>query len=307
MIRVQETKKALGSTVILTLILSNEPSGKKIIERLFKKINKFEERFSRFVTDSELNQFNRQAGRRMKVSGDFLDILNKCIELSDATKGLFNPFILPSLQRAGYDHSWSNDRQLPLKKSINFKDRYKHVTCHDIKINGQYCLIPNNSALDFGGIGKGYLLDKLKEDLYTLDIDNYWLSLGGDIICSGCDYDGASWSIGLADAIDEHKIIDHIIVDKSRKTAIATSGITKRKGYQINGKFWHHIIDPRTMEPAKTDILTATVVCQNGAEADVYAKSTVIAGSKNAQCLVRQWKILKCYIQLKSGQVQVLG
>jgi thiamine biosynthesis lipoprotein ApbE len=60
--------------------------------------------------------------------------------------------------------------------------------------------------------------------------------------------------------------------------AVATSGVTKRKGIK-DSKTWHHIIDPASQDSSKTDILTATVVSKSATQADIAAKVMVIEGS----------------------------
>jgi thiamine biosynthesis lipoprotein len=68
---------------------------------------------------------------------------------------------------------------------------------------------------------------------------------------------------------------------------VATSAITKRRWLQA-GQARHHLIDPRTLQPAETDWLSVTVLAPHAAVAEVFAKALLIAGSRQAARLLEQ-------------------
>lgn len=279
--RLQQQFHALGSEIFITLVADDDFPFKTIFHVLHGHISTFEQRFSRFLPKSELSMFNTDAGKDTKVSTEFLELLLKCRLMMKATDGLYNPFILPALQKAGYKGSWPTPRALA--GAPDFSSR-QIVPFTELKISSGTARIPANTALDFGGIGKGYLLDKLAEYLQSKAIVGYWLSLGGDIVCAGHDLNGQTWSIQVQHAARQEEKIAALTNTNGSPLFIATSGVTKRRGE--NGKdAWHHIIDPRTGLPAETNILTATVTSDTGVNADVYAKVIVIAGYEQAKSL----------------------
>lgn len=282
LLRFQKLGKALGSEVALTIVVKRESEAKTLLQALWSSITAFEERFSRFLPDSELSRFNSQAGSEVKISPAFHKLLSTARDYSLTTEGLYNPFVLPALQRSGYIGSWP--RSDVYDQSLNYSLR-QVVAIDQLIINQTSALIPANSAIDFGGIGKGYLLDQLADYLEKSGVNNYWLSLGGDIISSGFDHAGQPWKIGVADAHDDEQAIETITNLDGHRMALATSGTTIRKGIG-----WHHIIDPRTGQPAHTDTLTVTVKASppagGGVAADIYAKCLIILGSKQAKRFV---------------------
>jgi thiamine biosynthesis lipoprotein len=124
-------------------------------------------------------------------------------------------------------------------------------------------------------------------------VAGYWLSLGGDILCNGSDAGGNLWKIGIAKADHPDEAAAYITSDGDRY-AIATSGITKRKGAD-----WHHIIDPRSGRPATTDILTATVTGESATAADVYAKCLVILGARQAVKFIKDHSLASALLQIR--------
>lgn len=297
MARRQQDKHALGSEAVLTL-RGDEGELPEWFELLWHEIALFEHTFSRFLPDSELNVVNQQAGLPVSVSPEFERLLRTALELSEETMGLFNPLVLPALQRAGYKGSW------PTPHSLGAAPDYSQshvVSAGEIEVENGLVRLPPNTALDFGGIGKGYLLDRLADVLVDSGCGDFWLSLGGDIVMQGYNEADEPWHVGIARADGEGVVTEAATVDGER-LAIATSGTTKRRGPD-----WHHIIDPRTGRSAETDVLTATVCNESATKADVFAKCLVLLGASAAADLTWQYGLTKTILQVqnKDGTVRV--
>jgi thiamine biosynthesis lipoprotein len=295
---IQKNYYALGSKIIITIKFPRSLKSKEeIFQIIWKKIDNFEKKFSRFLSDSELTKVNMHVGKKIKVSDEFQDLVQKSIKMAKETYNLFNPFILPALQKSGYIGSWPNVKN---NNGLNFSDK-KICSINNIKINNNQILIPKYCALDFGGIGKGYLLDKIAKIILAKNIKDFWLSFGGDIICSGNGKNQNGWEIGISSAKDKKLQIDSI-KNNGKLISIATSGIIKRKGIK-SGKSWHHIINPNSGLPVKSDILTATVVGKKAILVDVFAKVIVILGLKKAKKFIKNKKIKMAIIQTKNKSI----
>lgn len=291
--RLQQARHVLGSTGYITLVSSEETQLERVFAKLWYMVAAFEQRFSRFLPESELTSFNQAAGEWVPVSKAFHDLLVAARTMAERTTGLYNPFVLPALQRAGYEGSWPKPEVADPHTS--YKDRVV-VSIDKLEIRDREARIPAQSALDFGGIGKGYLLDQLTQVLDAEPLTGYWVSLGGDIICSGTDIDNVPWRIGVQH--DDEVVTT--IENGGKKLAIATSGITKRKGRNESGEPWHHLIDPRTGKPAATDILTATVTAAHATEADIAAKCFVLLGASNVATAALRYPVDRAILQVKN-------
>jgi len=294
MARYQQQLYALGSTCFLTIV-SDESEARvyHIFASLVGQIADFENRYSRFLADSELTIFNQQAGHKTVVSPGFLKLLKTVQQLSKQTDGLYNPFILPALQNSGYIGSWPNPEQS--QPNTDYRSR-NVMSANSLEIGDKWARIPENSAIDLGGIGKGYLLDALAQSLQGHNLQGYWLSLGGDILCAGHDQDSQPWKVAIQNATNRHDTVENITNSTGEVMAIATSGVIKRRG-DHNGLAWHHIIDPRTGRPAKTNILTVTAVAKQATIADVFAKCILIAGTSQANKYRSDHKITSFIVQ----------
>jgi thiamine biosynthesis lipoprotein len=65
-----------------------------------------------------------------------------------------------------------------------------------------------------------------------------------------------------------------------RYQALATSTVARRR-WQRDGRWLHHLIDPRTGEPALSDAISVSVIAPTAVEADVFAKVALLLGSEN--------------------------
>ena len=299
MIRLQQHKHALGSEAYITLVGTDEQFLAATFDTLWQELSLFEQTFSRFLSDSELTYVNERAGLPTDVSPEFVALAQAARQYMERTGGLYNPFVLPALQRAGYKGSWPN--MATQGGAPDFSDG-EFSNAASLEINAGSVTIPNQTALDFGGIGKGYALDQLAQIIQRQSITNFWLSFGGDVLAAGTDSDGSPWTIHISQAVNQDKTCATIQAG-SKPYAVATSGILKRAG-----EGWNHLIDPRTGQPTKTDILSATVATDSGTAADVYAKCLVLAGSKGAPKLAQKLKISNYVLQIraKQGTVEVI-
>lgn len=281
--QVSQTKQALGGEVSLNLVTSAPTSGvERLFAELWQQVYQFERQFSRFLPMSELSIFNRSAGLKTYVTPAFKDLLSAAKTMGLQTGGLYNPFVLPAVQRAGYIRSAAAGYEADAQDDYSGNSV---VSVEHLEIGDDWVSIPYGTALDMGGCGKGYLADRLAQSLQNQAVKGYWLSLGGDITAAGHDENGDPITLNIQDADNLSSVSDWVIHCPAAPSAVATSGTFRRRGQA--GKNWHHIIDPKTGKPADTDIRLATVCSHKAITADVLASCAVILGLQKAPSFLR--------------------
>lgn len=296
-----ETKQALGGDATYTIVAGEDTDTSKLFAQLWRQTFQFERRFSRFLPDSELSRINYDAGLKLPASPELSAILRAAQELTVRTSGLFNPFILPALQRAGYKNSavekYASDQ------SPDYTDR-SVASPEKLEIGDGWVRIPYGTALDLGGCGKGYLADQLGLYLRTKQVVGYWLNLSGDIATYGVNQDGQSIAVAIQDAATG-QASDEVIICPPERFAVATSGTLRRDAHRHSLR-GHHIINPRTGLPAETDITLATVCAPTTIEADVLASCAVILGSHEAPRFLETQSVPTWQLQFtdESGKLQ---
>jgi thiamine biosynthesis lipoprotein len=241
-----------------------------------------EQRFSRFLADSELSMLNASAGQWFSVSEDLMELITLSVRYFKETDGLFDPSILPDLKRVGYDKSMEVIRaQAPMDGIASPRMVRPAFTKIGIDFTERRVHLPEGMELDFGGIAKGWIVEQATSLLKTYS-PTCAINAGGDICFIGNPIDGSKWRVELEDPRVPGQTITVLSVDQS---AVVTSSITKRTWNQ-NGQVRHHLIDPRTGEPAATDWLSATVIAPQITAAEVYAKALLIGGEHEASRLI---------------------
>ena len=257
------------------------------VEQGFEKAQRYieasERRFTRFSEDSELSQLNRSAGTWFHASADMTFVVSLAKQYVEQTTGLFNPSILPDLERAGYDRSMDLIRaEASMLPSARLAPAPDLLPFDGLLINPDENLIflPHGMRLDLGGIAKGWIAEQAAMVLSDYSVACL-VDAGGDMFMVGQPEGEAAWQIELEDPLKPDWSLTSLNVLPG---AVTTSSVVKRKWMQGDTPR-HHLIDPRTGLPAETDWLSVTVIAPHADMAEVFAKALLIAGPQEAELI----------------------
>ena len=259
-----------------------------VIARGFEQTRAFiqasEARFTRFAETSELSQLNRSGGRWFRASTELFEIVSQACLYAEQTNGLFDPTILGALESAGYDKSMDEIRAHGVTAQAR-STASLHPDFHAIRLDNfiRAIRLPAGLRIDLGGIAKGWIAEQAALRLAEFS-DACGVNAGGDMFAVGLPDDGAAWTVGLEDPRDPSQTLTVLNLGPG---ALATSSIAKRR-WQQGKHVRHHLIDPRSGLPARTDWLSVTVIAPHATLAEVYAKALLIAGSREALRLAGQ-------------------
>jgi thiamine biosynthesis lipoprotein len=247
-------------------------------------IDECEQRFSRFLPASELSDLNRSAGHWIQISDDLMDLLQLSMKYYTETNGIFDPSILSDLKRIGYDRSMEQIRAHETRLSPDVSIRTSRPAFDEIRFDpaNNRVRLPRDMEIDLGGIAKGWIVEKAAQLLNRYVAACGGVSAGGDIQFIGRPLDGMDWDVYLEDPRSPTQTLAQLHISSG---AVATSSIMKRTWSQ-GEKVRHHLIDPRTGEPAQTDWLS--VITPSVIDAEVYAKAILIAGAKDLHSLLNK-------------------
>jgi thiamine biosynthesis lipoprotein len=268
------------------------------VELLFRLI---ERTLTRFQSDSELSELNRNAGSPFTASGMLFEAVTAALEGAQMTGGIFDPTVLPDLLAAGYDRSFEKIKittpDLLSKAPVQRSDWCKII----IDPANRVILLPTGYRLDLGGIGKGWAVDQAFHILRSFP--DFALDAGGDIRVQGRQIDGHDWSVGVDDPLHSGK---DLTVLHLRGGAICTSTTIKRR-WQSSGQTLHHLIDPRTGKPSQSGVVSVTVSAESAVCAEVLAKAALIAGPVRGLQLIEKQPGCKGLMILDDGAVLTAG
>ncbi|WP_152396639.1 FAD:protein FMN transferase [Paenibacillus guangzhouensis] len=232
---------------------------------------------SRFVADSELSRWNAApVGMPYALSKRLYELTAYAWQCARKTDFRFHPCVGSTLAQFGYDRSFEKlqrtDEELSAGQQATLlamgSSERRHLqpeilgfSEHDLTITKHI-----SADIDLGGIGKGWTVDQV----YHMLRDDYGvhsgvIDAGGDMRVWG---EGTPWQIGVQHPSDEDRELVQLWM---KQGAIATSNVLYRR-WQHHGQLYHHIIDGRTLQPANSDIVQATVLAPTTALAEVVSK-----------------------------------
>jgi thiamine biosynthesis lipoprotein len=282
--------RAMNTNVQTRLYSQTDSEVLVDVEQLF---NSFEKTLSRFNPHSELSRFNANEQSSFKASPTLLDGIEVALWAAKMTGGLYDPTILNDLERAGYDRSFEKiNTATPLPQSPRDSSPYgpmqqpfsRPFTFRDVHLNRPRREIykPDGVRLDLGGMGKGWTVDRAADRLQGLG--PFLVNAGGDIFAYQSPPGQKGWDIDLVHPFKPDQFLGRV---RLHHRALATSTLAKRR-WQHNGQVRHHLIDPRTGQPADTDAVSVTVVTQRTVIAEVIAKVVLILGVEQGLAYLQQ-------------------
>jgi len=255
----------------------------------------WEQQLSRFRADSALSRLNAAAGQPVVVPPALWHVLGVALEAARLSDGLVQPTMLTALEAAGYDRSFD---QIAHQGSVAQAPIHAG-DWHSITIDRRSFTVtlPGGVRLDLGGIAKGWAADQAAQRL--AEAGPALVDAGGDIAVSGPMADGSPWPIAIANPFAPEESLDLLLLVQG---AVATSGRDYRR-WMRDGVEQHHIIDPRTGQPAQTDVLSATIVAPDGPSAEMAAKVALILGSRAGLAWLDARPTLAGLLALADGRI----
>lgn len=234
------------------------PGERQAIEHLFAERDRI---FSRFREESELNRVNAASGS-VRVSRVFAQMLSLALGAAEQTGGVFDPTLGSALEAAGYDADFASLRPDPRPPGPPARGAWRSV-----RLVGFHLSFPAHVQLDLNGVVKGQTVD----DALTLLQGDGFVSAGGDLAVRGATVVAlpAGGSVSVLQG------------------ALATSGIDRRR-WSRGGIEQHHLIHPRTGEPAESHWEQVTACGSTCCGADVAAKTAFLLGEQGPEWLDRR-------------------
>jgi thiamine biosynthesis lipoprotein len=236
--------------------------------------DRMEDALSVFRETSEVTRVNRDAGARpVGVSPTLFALLLRCQELHRATEGAFDPTSAPLSRVWGF---LARDGRLPggdaitaALATVGFDKVELDPTARTVRFSRP------GVALNFGGIGKGFALDRMADLLRGGGVPCALLSAGGSSVLAFGEGEGYSVDVRSPRV---RTVIARLWLSG---TALGTSG-PGEQFFEADGRRYGHVLDPRTGWPA-AGVLTASAAARSAADADALSTAFLVGGPELAE------------------------
>lgn len=283
-VRVSETRKVMGTYMVMTVYAPDEGSGRRAIAAAFDRVEEVEAALSDYREQSDVSRVNRAAGGpAIEVSRDLCQVLRRSAEVSAESDGAFDVTCGPLIVL--WRTAWRTHR-LPTDGEVAAARARVDYRAVELGASGtRVRLLRVGMRLDLGGIGKGYAVDQAIAVLRRLGIRAALIAAAGDIYALGAPPGREGWLIGIrdpsqprgeiGDPLDLPTLARPLLL---RGRAVSTSGDYEQFGV-ISGRRYSHIVDPRTGRPVE-GMTSVTVVAPDSTMADAYATAFSVLGAE---------------------------
>lgn len=271
-----------------------------------RRLDDLEQKWSRFLPDSEVSRLNSHAGSVVAVSADTVLLLQRAVDGWRATGGWFDPMLLDAVRAAGYDRSFeqldpwaldagsaaaaddagsSREREEQERRAAAASRCRTEADAIEIDPAGLVRL-PADAGFDPGGLGKGLAADVVAAELLASGADGACVNVGGDLRVMGEAPGGGGWLVDVEDPVGSSACppLERVMLADG---AVASSSRIRRRWRQ-DGEHRHHLIDPVRAAPSTSDVVAVAVVAAQAWQAEVLAKAAFLGGAEGASLIERR-------------------
>lgn len=254
----------------------------KALTAAFDEISRLERVMSTYRHDSEVSRINKNAFFRPQAcSPDLWKVISLSRHFAGLTDGAFDITVGPLLRLWGVQDQGNlpgGDEIAAVLSSVG----NRHL---QLEPPGTVRFLKPAMALDFGGIGKGYALDRAADVLRKHGIKSAFLNFGGNILALGAPITGEAWEVEVPDPLEPEKVLFKLhIADAS----VSTSSQFERSK-SVNGRRIGHILDPRSGKPVEF-WGSVTVIAPAATEADAFSTPMAVMGPEKGVALMEKQK-----------------
>ena len=274
------SEQKMGSPLHIIFYAQDSVNANKQARACFELIDSLNHIFSNYDSSSELSSINNNAGIAKNIASPLMwELIMQSKEAYIKSKGAYNIAMGPLTQL------WRTVRRLKqFPSQVQIKNKLLLCDFNKIQLNNQdhsIYLPAKGMQLDFGGIGKGYIAQKVVDYLKKEGVTASLVDAGGDIVFGDAPPNKKGWIVG----VNQPEKTDDLLPEKLQlhNMSVATSGDV----YQFiehDGKKYSHIINPLTGYGV-TSLRNVTVIANNGADADWLATACSILPINEAKKL----------------------
>lgn len=269
--------KTMGTTYSIKVVAHDLKPLAVLKDEINARLDAINQSMSTYRPDSEISKFNAwtQSGR-FELSDDFMHVANVAARLYRLSGGAWDATVMPLVKLWGFSGG-KELKQIPSKEQVG--SLLNQVGFSGIEFSGPRGLKKRNTklSLDFASIAKGYGVDQIAALLRSRGFENFLVEIGGEVYAAGHKKNGARWRVGINFPDKDASFNEVYRVVALQDRALATSG-DYRNFFQIDGRVFSHVIDPRTGYPVDNRVVSASVISSDCTFADGLATAVMVMG-----------------------------
>lgn len=279
-------ERHLGTPIVLQMVCEEESIARSLATQAFGECARIEKSYSRFLNGNILSDLNAHVGEFAEVDEELYRLLEFGMRLKEKTFGAFDLSVKAVLEAWGYDQNYRF-----VEDSPGEAHPLGSIELDDGGNSGAF-RVRLSAPVELGGLGKGYAIDRMVNILHGecgegRAVRGFCINAGGDLFVQGGDENGEPWKIVFEHPQDITLGIGE--VNLYGPLALASSSPSRRH-WKNGTKERHHLVDPRTGEPAN-QMLSVYVQAPAGLLADAYSTALFVLGFERARELLPSFPV----------------
>ena len=232
---------------------------------------------------NNIKTINDNAGiAPVKVDQAIIDLLLDCKEYYDLTNGRVNVMLgsVLYLWHEARNDGINDPQHAKLPQMEALQEAANHCSFDLLAIDeaaSTVYITDPCARLDVGAVAKGWATQRAAKNAPK----GMLLSVGGNVCATGPKLsDGTPWVIGIQDPDASDKNLHTVFVTEN---SVVTSGDYQRT-YWVEGKAYHHIIDPDTLMPG-TYWRSVSIICPDSGLADALSTALFLMDREEGEAL----------------------
>jgi thiamine biosynthesis lipoprotein len=270
-----QSRQAMGTVFTIYLYARSDEQAGALFESAFDEIERLDRTLSNYNPESELSRINRLAGREaVTTDPEVFSLLQTCLAYSKRSGGTFDITVGPLMRAWGffrgqghYPAPWELERA---REKIGWQKVQLDASSRTVHFE-----VPG-MELDLGGIGKGYAVDRVVGILRDAGVRVAMVDAGSSTLYALSAPPGKKgWLVRVPKPGDRSQTVSTVLL---RDESLSTSG-SYEKFFQLNGRTYCHIMDPRTGAPVQ-GVLQTTVIAADGTTTEALSKPMFVMGAE---------------------------
>jgi len=280
--------RTMGTTYHITVVMPFWKKTGGLQQKIDRRLEQIEASMSTYRPDSEISRFNAMTSltEKFSVSDDFMNVLLVAEKIYRLSGGAWDGTINPLVERWGFGGKGPL-KTLPSEKEIKRLLGAVGFDYLEISRAGYLKKKKPEISLDLASIAKGYAVDQVAALLKAGGVENFLVEIGGEVYAAGSKINGSRWRVGINQP-DKSAPPERVYRAVSLKDqALATSG-NYRNFFELNGKTYSHIIDPRTGFPVENGVVSVSIRSKTCVLADGLATALMVMGPEKGLALLKR-------------------
>lgn len=248
------------------------------IDEVWARFADIHKRLSVYDPASDINRINAAYDEPVVVPADTYQLIKDAVGDNKLSGGVYDITLGPLIQL------WKakgKEGRMPASSEIAAARALVDMGAIELSGGNRIRLKRRGVKVNIDSIGDGFAADEAARILRDHGFRNFLVDASGELYGGGHSCRGGKWQIGITDPADTAKLID--VVEISNQ-AVSTSGSYERF-YEIDGRRWSHIIDPRSGYPAE-GVTSATVIAPSARFADFLSTAFCVLSPEESFAVI---------------------